>query len=121
MGFIVRLAPLGVLGAIAFTVGKYGVGSLAQLGMLVLIFYLSCVVFVLLVLGTVMRLAGFSIFKFLALHPRGADDRPRHRLLRQRAAAAHAQARAARRRRVAPSASSSRPATRSTSTASRST
>ena len=39
MGFIVRLAPLGVLGAIAFTVGKYGVGSLGQLGMLVALFY----------------------------------------------------------------------------------
>src|SRR3954454_20303707 len=66
MGFIVRLAPLGVLGAIAFTVAKYGAASLAQLGMLVLIFYLSCIVFVLLVLGTVMRLAGLSIFKFIA-------------------------------------------------------
>jgi aerobic C4-dicarboxylate transport protein len=65
MFFIVKLAPLGVLGAIAFTVGKYGVGSLAQLGMLVLIFYASCVVFVLAVLGTILRLAGFSILKFL--------------------------------------------------------
>jgi aerobic C4-dicarboxylate transport protein len=65
MFFIVRLAPLGVLGAIAFTVGKYGVGSLAQLGMLVLIFYASCLVFVVVVLGFVMRLAGFSILKFI--------------------------------------------------------
>ena len=65
MFFIVKLAPLGVLGAIAFTVGKYGVGSLAQLGFLVLMFYISCALFVLLVLGTVMRLVGFSIFKFL--------------------------------------------------------
>ena len=59
------LAPLGVLGAIAFTVGKYGVGSLAQLGMLVLIFYASCIVFVLCVLGLILRMAGFSIIKFL--------------------------------------------------------
>lgn len=65
MSFIIKLAPLGVLGAIAFTVGKYGIGSLKQLGMLVLIFYTSCVVFVLVVLGLVMRLAGFSILKFL--------------------------------------------------------
>jgi aerobic C4-dicarboxylate transport protein len=65
MFFIVRLAPLGVLGAIAFTVGKYGIGSLAQLGFLVLIFYVSCALFVLLVLGFVMRLAGFSLIKFL--------------------------------------------------------
>ena len=65
MFFIIRLAPLGVLGAIAFTVGKYGVGSLEQLGMLVLIFYASCIVFVLCVLGLILRLAGFSIIKFL--------------------------------------------------------
>ena len=66
MFFIVRLAPLGVFGAIAFTVGRYGIGSLTQLGMLVLVFYVSCVAFVLVVLGFVMRLVGLSIIKFLA-------------------------------------------------------
>ena len=65
IGLIIKLAPLGVLGAIAFTVGKYGVGSLKQLGMLVLIFYVTCAVFVVVVLGFVLRLAGFNIFKFL--------------------------------------------------------
>ncbi|WP_168795217.1 C4-dicarboxylate transporter DctA [Paraburkholderia aromaticivorans] len=65
MGFIIKLAPLGVLGAIAFTTGTYGVDSLKQLGMLVLVFYLSCFVFVAVVLGVVMRLAGFSIFKLI--------------------------------------------------------
>ncbi|MFL9857870.1 C4-dicarboxylate transporter DctA [Paraburkholderia madseniana] len=65
MGFIIKLAPLGVLGAIAFTTGTYGVESLKQLGMLVLVFYASCVVFVVVVLGVVMRLAGFSIFKLI--------------------------------------------------------
>ncbi|MCC8393979.1 C4-dicarboxylate transporter DctA [Paraburkholderia sp. MMS20-SJTR3] len=65
MGFIIKLAPLGVLGAIAFTTGTYGVESLKQLGMLVLVFYASCVVFVVVVLGIVMRLAGFSIFKLI--------------------------------------------------------
>jgi aerobic C4-dicarboxylate transport protein len=65
MGFIIKLAPLGVLGAIAFTTGTYGVESLKQLGMLVLVFYASCVVFVVLVLGAVMRLAGFSLFKLI--------------------------------------------------------
>ena len=65
MGYIVKLAPLGVLGAIAFTTGKYGVASLEQLGMLVLVFYASCAVFVAVVLGIVMRLAGFSIFKLI--------------------------------------------------------
>ncbi|WP_347265813.1 C4-dicarboxylate transporter DctA [Paracoccus sp. (in: a-proteobacteria)] len=65
MGFIVRLAPLGVFGAIAFTTGKYGVGSLAQLGYLVVLFYATIVVFVFVVLGTILRLAGFSILKLL--------------------------------------------------------
>ncbi|CAB3779421.1 C4-dicarboxylate transporter DctA [Paraburkholderia fynbosensis] len=65
MGFIIKLAPLGVLGAIAFTTGTYGVESLKQLGMLVLVFYASCFVFVAVVLGIVMRLAGFSLFKLI--------------------------------------------------------
>ncbi|ABL72432.1 C4-dicarboxylate transporter DctA [Paracoccus denitrificans] len=65
MFFIVRLAPLGVFGAIAFTVGQYGIGSLAQLGYLVGLFYVTIAVFVFVVLGFVLRLAGFSIFKLL--------------------------------------------------------
>jgi aerobic C4-dicarboxylate transport protein len=66
MGLIVRLAPLGVLGAIAYTVGQYGVGSLKQLLSLVAIFYLSVTLFVIVVLGAVMRFVGLDIFKFLA-------------------------------------------------------
>src|SRR5258706_9931617 len=66
MGLIVRLAPLGVLGAVAYTVGKYGVGSLKQLISLVALFYISGAVFVLGVLGAVMALAGLNILKFLA-------------------------------------------------------
>ncbi|RQR39083.1 MULTISPECIES: C4-dicarboxylate transporter DctA [unclassified Burkholderia] len=65
IGFIIKLAPLGVLGAIAFTTGKYGVASLKQLGYLVAVFYLSCFVFVTVVLGAVMRMAGFSVFKLI--------------------------------------------------------
>ena len=65
IGFIVRLAPLGVFGAIAYTVGKYGVGSLQQLGTLVVLYYLTVIFFVIVVLGGILRLAGFSIFKFL--------------------------------------------------------
>jgi aerobic C4-dicarboxylate transport protein len=65
MSFIIKLAPLGVLGAIAFTTGTYGVASLKQLGMLVIVFYASCIVFVAVVLGVVMRLAGFSVFKLI--------------------------------------------------------
>ncbi|WP_430420319.1 C4-dicarboxylate transporter DctA [Methylibium petroleiphilum] len=65
MGLIIKLAPLGVLGAIAFTVGKYGVGSLKQLGLLVLLFYAAVVLFVAVVLGGIMRASGFSLWKLL--------------------------------------------------------
>src|ERR1700693_2370411 len=65
MGLIVRLAPLGVVGAVAYTVGKYGVGSLKQLISLVALFYISVTVFVLGVLGGVMALAGLNILQFL--------------------------------------------------------
>jgi len=66
IGVIVRLAPLGAFGAMAFTIGKFGVGSLVNLGAVVGTFYLTSVLFVLIVLGTIARLAGFSILKFLA-------------------------------------------------------
>src|SRR5277367_1521426 len=67
MGLIVRVAPLGVLGAVAFTVGKYGVGSLKQLISLVFIFYTCVILFVLVVLGGVMRaFTGLNILKFLS-------------------------------------------------------
>ena len=62
---IIKLAPLGVLGAIAFTVGKYGIGSLKQLGMLVVLFYAAVAIFVVVVLGLIMRFSGFSLFKLL--------------------------------------------------------
>ena len=65
MGIIIKLAPLGVLGAIAFTVGKYGLGSLKQLGLLVVLFYAAVAIFVFGVLGLIMRVAGFSLWKFL--------------------------------------------------------
>ena len=65
MGIIIKLAPLGVLGAIAFTVGKYGIGSLKQLGMLVVLFYAAVILFVTVVLGTILRVCGFNIFKLL--------------------------------------------------------
>ncbi|GAC1035063.1 C4-dicarboxylate transporter DctA [Pseudomonas sp. No.21] len=65
MGMIVRLAPIGVFGAIAFTTSKYGVDSLRHLGGLVVVFYATCAVFVLLVLGTVLRVAGLRLWPFL--------------------------------------------------------
>ena len=66
MGLIVRTAPLGVLGAVAYTVGKYGVGSLKQLLSLVALYYGALAAFVIIILGFVMRFAGVSIFKFLS-------------------------------------------------------
>jgi aerobic C4-dicarboxylate transport protein len=67
MGLIVRLAPLGVLGAVAYTVGEYGVGSLRQLLSLVVLFWFAVAFFVIVLLGTVMRVTtGLSIFRFLA-------------------------------------------------------
>ncbi|MBS0406917.1 MAG: C4-dicarboxylate transporter DctA [Proteobacteria bacterium] len=65
MGIIIRVAPLGVLGAIAYTVGAYGVGSLKQLGALVALFYVSVLIFVVVVLGLILRVAGFNIFKLM--------------------------------------------------------
>jgi aerobic C4-dicarboxylate transport protein len=63
---IVRAAPIGALGAMAFTVGAYGVGSLLNLVELIATFYLTSLIFVLVVLGTIARLAGFSILRFIA-------------------------------------------------------
>ena len=65
MGLIVRVAPLGVLGAVAYTVGRYGIGSLTQLLSLVALFYAAVALFVFGVLGAVMRLSGLSLWKFL--------------------------------------------------------
>ena len=65
VGYIMRLAPLGALGAMAFTVGKYGTRSLLGLAQLMGCFYLTCILFVLCVLGLVARLHGFSILAFI--------------------------------------------------------
>ena len=65
MGLIVKLAPFGVLGAVGYTVGQYGVASLVQLATLVAVFYLSVALFVFVVLGFVMRMCGLSLVQFL--------------------------------------------------------
>ncbi|WP_281061202.1 dicarboxylate/amino acid:cation symporter [Sphingobium sp. Sx8-8] len=65
VAILMRAAPIGAFGAIAFTIGKYGIGSLASLGALVATFYLTSALFVVVVLGTVARLSGFSIFRLL--------------------------------------------------------
>ena len=66
VAILMRAAPIGAFGAIAFTVGKYGAGSLVNLGGLVATFYLTSAFFVLVVLGAVARLHGFSILKLIA-------------------------------------------------------
>ncbi|SDH02657.1 MULTISPECIES: dicarboxylate/amino acid:cation symporter [unclassified Duganella] len=65
VGMIMRVAPIAAFGAIAFTVGKYGLGSLLSLGQLMGSMYITCVAFVFIVLGTVARVSGFSLWKFL--------------------------------------------------------
>jgi aerobic C4-dicarboxylate transport protein len=62
---IMRFAPVGAFGAMAFTVGKYGVGTLLSLGWLMASVYLTCLLFIVVVLGLVARFSGFSLWKFL--------------------------------------------------------
>ena len=65
IGMIMKVAPLGAFGAMAFTIGQYGVGSLVQLGQLMICFYITCILFVLVVLGGIARANGFSILRFI--------------------------------------------------------
>jgi aerobic C4-dicarboxylate transport protein len=62
---IMKVAPLGALGAMSFTIGKYGLGSLASLGQLMGSFYLTCILFIAIVLGGIMKFYGFNLFKLL--------------------------------------------------------
>ena len=66
IAIIVRAAPIGAFGAMAFTIGAYGIGALVNLGALILVFYATSILFVLIVLGAIARLAGFSILRFIA-------------------------------------------------------
>jgi aerobic C4-dicarboxylate transport protein len=65
VGFVMKVAPLGAFGAMAFTIGRYGVGTLLSLGQLMACFYATCLIFVFGVLGVVGWLVGFSILKFI--------------------------------------------------------
>jgi aerobic C4-dicarboxylate transport protein len=65
VGIIMKVAPIGAFGAMAFTIGKYGVASLFSLGKLMGTFYLTCLIFVFVVLGIISKLHGFSIWKFV--------------------------------------------------------
>jgi len=66
IGMIMKLAPIGALGAMAFTIGQYGVGTLASLGELMACFYATCLIFVFGVLGAIAYLHGFSARRFVA-------------------------------------------------------
>jgi len=65
VGLIMKVAPIGAFGAMAFTIGKYGLASLAPLAKLMGSFYITCFIFIFLVLGSITKLAGFSIFNFI--------------------------------------------------------
>lgn len=67
VNMIMKLAPIGAFGAMAYTIGKYGIGSLAQLAQLIICFYITCLLFIFLVLGTISRLCGFSILKIIRM------------------------------------------------------
>src|SRR5205823_12012721 len=62
VGIIMKVAPLGAFGAMAFTIGKYGIGSLAQLGNLMACFSATCLIFIFVVLGIIARAHGFGIW-----------------------------------------------------------
>jgi aerobic C4-dicarboxylate transport protein len=66
VSFIMRLAPIGAFGAMAFTIGKYGIASLSSLAFMMVTFYLTCLIFIFGVLGLIARASGFSIVRFIA-------------------------------------------------------
>ena len=66
IGIIVRFAPIGAFGAMAYTIGAFGVKALINLGVLIATFYGTSILFILVVLGTIARLSGFSIIRFVA-------------------------------------------------------
>jgi aerobic C4-dicarboxylate transport protein len=65
VGIIMKLAPIGAFGAMAFTIGKYGLGTLLSLGKLMACFYLTCILFIFVVLGAIARVHGFRITRFI--------------------------------------------------------
>ena len=65
VNIIMKVAPIGAFGAMAFTIGKFGLGSLTKLGMLMGSFYVTCLLFIFIVLGAIAKLCGFSIIKFI--------------------------------------------------------
>jgi aerobic C4-dicarboxylate transport protein len=62
---IMKVAPLGAFGAMSFTIGKYGLNSLTSLGQLMLSFYITCILFIVLILGGILKYFGFNLFRLL--------------------------------------------------------
>jgi aerobic C4-dicarboxylate transport protein len=65
IGMIMKLAPIGAFGAMAFTIGKYGIGTMVSLGKLMASVYVTCLLFVFVVLGAIARLTGFSVWRLI--------------------------------------------------------
>jgi aerobic C4-dicarboxylate transport protein len=65
IGIVMKLAPMGALGAMAFTIGNFGLGALVSLGQLMASVYLTCALFVIIILGLVMRFTGLSLWQFI--------------------------------------------------------
>ena len=78
VGLVMRLAPIGAFGAMAFTVGRYGIGSLLSLGQLMAGVYITCLLFIIIVLGSILRVVGLGLDQVPPLHRRGDPDRARH-------------------------------------------
>ena len=73
VSILMLFAPIGAFGAMAFTIGRYGLGSLGPLAKLILTFWATCILFVLVVLGTIARLCGFQHHSVSALHKRRSN------------------------------------------------
>jgi len=65
IGLVMRVAPLGAFGAMSFTIGRYGIGALAQLGLLMACFYVTCALFVFIVMAAMMRVTGLRLWPLL--------------------------------------------------------
>ena len=121
VGFIMKVAPIGAFGAMAFTIGKYGLASLIPLGKLMGTFYATCLIFIFVVLGAIARAARLLDLEVHQVHQGRTADRARHLVVGVGAAAHDGQAGEPGRAASRSSAWWCRPATRSTSTAPRST
>jgi len=82
VGYIMKVAPIGAFGAMAFTIGKYGVGSLVQLGFLMATFYATCLIFIFVVLGAIARVHGFMHLEIHQVHQGRIAHRSRYFVFR---------------------------------------